>query len=105
MPLVCPSSVRSLLPHLAFALIVDFNTTVVLATGIFAQILFVSEFAAVGQGRVPDVIADEDSDRKVMEAKDRDVFSRREVFAFFKDTIVRKVQFSIGEEYLSINCH
>jgi hypothetical protein len=44
---VYPSSVRSLFPHLAFALIVDFNTTVVLATGILAQILFVSEFAAV----------------------------------------------------------
>jgi hypothetical protein len=39
--------VRSLLSHLALALVVNFDTTFVRTTGILAQILFVSEFAAV----------------------------------------------------------
>jgi hypothetical protein len=45
-PLVCPSSVRSLFPHLAFALIVNFDAALVRTTGILAQSLFVSKRTA-----------------------------------------------------------
>lgn len=45
-PLVCPSLVRSLFPHLAFALIVNFDAALVRTTGILAQSLFVSKHTA-----------------------------------------------------------